>query len=464
MFENVIFLFISLNFTFDYIKKKKKNEKALIKMPKDSELPVINYIFTIFNNTNFNDTDEVQLMYKNVIQSIYKSSFEESKFHSTAILITLILCSLIGSITNMFVIFIFILIFNKRFNRNIQSKLASSEKTETTNKNVELYQNFNKQKNQLIFNADLKLFYSLIKYLAVVDFFTCSVGIPVTVYELWNNITLNEFCCKTFEFIRAIGVVASNFIIILVAIERFLALYKPGKLNTLFFEIRIIFAIVISITVAVLLMLQVSVYQRVDDTIIYIGMCLKSDYSFNKSHGRLFNFLLTFIFTFGCIFVSIMYSLVWFKTYEIKKRRKTRKKFEYKLFIRALNNSIKIDDRKVNKVFKNQAKIFENKLKIREQNARKAKCLCFSTHCNFRIAVSILLVTFIYYLSIIPWCLTITGMIKYNAYIHYTFLLNNTINPFIYGFLNPNFRNCGLYLLNLIFSSMRYKVCSIFRC
>ena len=88
----------------------------------------------------------------------------------------------------------------------------------------------------------------------------------------------------------------------------------------------------------------------------------------------------------------------------------------------------------------------------------RKSCCWFYLNRNFRIAVMILLVTVIYYLSIIPWCLAINDIIRYNPYIHYSFLLNNTINPLIYGFLNPYFRNCCLYIFKSMFSSMSNKV------
>lgn len=77
---------------------------------------------------------------------------------------------------------------------------------------------------------------------------------------------------------------------------------------------------------------------------------------------------------------------------------------------------------------------------------------------NIRMASMIFLVTLVYYLSIIPWCLTINDVIKFNPFVYYSFVINSCVNPIIYGFFNDNFRNCSFEILYLFF---RKFVCCI---
>ena len=422
----------------------------------------------ILNHTNFSNQENVETMYRNVFESIYDSSYAESKNYLLILISILLICSIIGSIANLLVIIIFKFIFNKRFNRNIQSKLASfglietvlnknNDTAVTTKRNVSIrfYEEFNIKKNKLTFNSNLKLFFTLVRYLAVVDLFTCSIAVPATAYEIWNNMKINEICCKLFEFLRAIGVVASNFIIILISIERYLALYNIRRhtyKNA--FKFRISIVIIISIFIAVLFMLQVSVYQRAENSIIFIGICLKSENIFKRQYSKIIDLIVTCLFLIGSLFVSIVYFMIFKESFQIRKQYQRKKEAEYRNFIKVFENSM-TNSADVNLYLNTQdallnLEILENENKFFE-NINRAKCLCFYLNRNMRIAISILLVTCIYYVSIIPWCLTINGLIKYNPYIHYTFLLNTTLNPFIYGFMNPNFRSCGLHLFKLIF-------------
>jgi hypothetical protein len=460
-------------------------------------------------------------IYRQVIENIYDSSYEESKVYLLILIIILLICSLFGSISNLFVIFI----FNFKFNQNLKFKLTKPTTTTTrhrsknsilqscflkhtvsfidnnnnnntslrsikttkpnkklqavtfetnpeqqqqqqdlienvnNNKKISLYTNYNyKHKKQFFYNSNLKLFYTLIRYLAIVDFLTCSIAIPITAYEIWYNMKMNEIFCKLFEFIRAVGVIASNFIIILIAIERYIALCKLRNFKVKLFKLRIFLVIFLTIFIGIICMLQVSSYQRVDNYVIYIGICLQSQLTFRNELSKLIWLLITLLFIIGSLFVSVLYILIFKRTFELNKRREMRKKRENRIFKRALSNSFSNKNGEV-KATTSSNKNIERKLSmVKDSKMERKSCCWFYLNRNFRIAVMILLVTVIYYLSIIPWCLAINDIIRYNPYIHYSFLLNNTINPLIYGFLNPYFRNCCLYIFKSMFSSMSNKV------
>ena len=436
-------------------------------------LKMENHLSEIINNTNFSNHKNIETMYGNILNNIYESIYMESQHYLLILIIFLLTSSIISSIANLFVICIFTILFNKNLSRRFHTLLDvnKNEKNLTTivikpvsnlnlddqEKRANIIEKFNKTKHSFILNQDLRLFYSLIRCLAVVDLFTCSVVVPVTVYEIWNNMKINEIFCRFFEFIRALGVISSNFIIILIAVERYLAVYAPKKFSKSVFNIRFIIGAIISVMIAIVCMLQVSVYQRTENSIIFIGICLKSEYVFNSVSARIINIIITSIFLSGLTFVSIVYIMIFRKTYQVQKKHKLRRESEVQLFKRAFNT---LNEASVEKSKQSIEKAIELKIEYKisafEKKNQKLTLASFFKNQSCRIVISVLLVAFVYFLSIIPWCLTINGLIKYNPFIHYTFLLNNTINPFIYGFLNPNIRNCGSHLLKLIYT---FKFC-----
>ena len=421
--------------------------------------------YNIFNKTNFNDSGMINLMFKNIFENIYGRSYVDSKNYLFILMTVLIACSIIGTIANSFVIFVFCFIFNKEFYRKIQSKLVvstilnnnasnrrKSKDDEERKKMIDVYENLSDLRNKLILKPDLKLFYSLIRYLAVIDILTCSLAIPTTIYEIWNNMKINNFYCKLFEFMRSFGVVASNFVIILIATERLIVLYKPKNFQKYYSNIRIVIATLISIGISILCMLQVSVYQRANHAIIYIGICLKSENTFKQKSSQIIYRFITFMFIINCLFVTLIYVLIFTKTFNIHKKQKLRKNKEFLLVSKVLNENLETLETK-NSISRQTIDMIEACAMCETKRNR-------SSTQNKHIIFSIIIVALIYNLSIIPWCLTINGVIQYNPYIQYTTFLNSISNPIIYGFLNSSFRNCGIHLLKLCFSSVKKKLCS----
>ena len=430
----------------------------------------------VIESANFSDNINIPLIYKSIFQKVYDSLYDGSRIYLFILICVLLICSLIGSLSNLYVMFVFKSVFNKNFNQIVQSQLiAAACQNETEfmltavipdsyqirKKIFKLYENFSNMRNQLIFNSDVKQFYDLIRYLALIDFFTCSIVVPMTTYEIWNNMKVNGFCCKLFEFVRAFSMVASNCVIVIIATERFLTLYNFKKHRTIIFKLRLFLAILVSSSVATICMLQVSVHQKIGIILVDIGVCLKSEYIFNHEYSRVINLSLTLIFVTCMVFVSFVYFLIYRKAYQIENRHSvTHRQSEMKLFSTSYKHSYM---NSVDFIEANEANMGENaKAKEESNNSGKIndckdnKCFCFPLNHNRRIALSIFLVTFTYYMSIIPWCLTINNIIEYNPYIHLSFLLNCLVNPYSYAISNPNFRRCGCYLLKLKFRTLKF--------
>ena len=335
---------------------------------------IYNHLLEVANNSN------VESIYREIIESIY----EESKFYIFMLMGVLLLFSVVGSVANTFVLFVFKMIFDKHFNRKIQSKLAATssyrdkiyEKISSTKeedlinvkvlyrdqddqKTIKLYENYNNVKKKLIFNTNIYLFYSLIRYLAFVDLFTCSIAIPATIYEIFYNMKINEFSCKLFEFLRAFGVITSNFIIILIAVERYKALKKLSNFKFVFFKFCIFSIILISLIISGFCMLQVSTYQKVANSIIHIGMCFKSENFFISNYNKALSIIIVTFFVCGIISVSIIHVLIFRRCVTLNKRYKIGKESENRML------------KKTVQTFKRSGEVEKLKIEIRRNIVNK---------------------------------------------------------------------------------------------
>lgn len=428
--------------------------------------------------TNFSSVAYRDTWYREVFQQIHNVMQGASTIHLLIFICVLCVGSLVGTLGNIFFICVFKLIFNRKFNRSIQSKLAevsskcqeqaeksthseqiSENRSPIDNNNykiIKLYESYIQLKTQLTFNSNLKILYHLIYYLALVDLFTCLFSVPVTAFELWYHMELNEFSCRLFEFMRSVGVLLSNFLIILIAIEQYKSLSGSGlAIKKLFYTCLL--AVFLSVLISIVFTLEISVNQVfniLDDNetiAINMGICLKSEFVISFKTARIINILITLIFIIGGVFVVIVYALIFLKSIALNKRQSRRKETEMNILNSAKSNSTSKDNVYNQVTNESNSSILEKYM----HNIIIEESQSIYQRPNFRIAVIVLFVTFIYWLSIIPWCLTFNGVIEYNPFIHYAFLLKSVFNPLIYGFLNPNLRNCGFYLLKLFLISSK---------
>ncbi len=103
------------------------------------------------------------------------------------------------------------------------------------------------------------------------------------------------------------------------------------------------------------------------------------------------------------------------------------------------DSKIKLQQNKNNKTNDYDEQIYQiknfKKISSHSRSTLKAKKRSITLiRSNLRMATMIFFVTKVYYLSIIPWILTINNVIKFNPFIYYTFTLNCSLNPLIYFF------------------------------
>ena len=87
-------------------------------------------------------------------------------------------------------------------------------------------------------------------------------------------------------------------------------------------------------------MLQVSVYQRAENSIIFIGICLKSENIFKRQYSKIIDLIVTCLFLIGSLFVSIVYFMIFKESFQIRKQYQRKKEAEYRNFIKVFENSM----------------------------------------------------------------------------------------------------------------------------
>lgn len=449
----------------------------------------------------------------------------------------MILLSVVGSLSNLLVIIVIHFRDDCMELEHTPSSRAQSGNLKLTVRKV------NTKKN-----SSTKPIYTLILYLAIIDFLTCSLAIPATLVEISLFTKSNEFICKSFEFMRAFGVSLSNFLVILISLERFLLLCKPYYLRKFkeanIFHIVLVVVTVVSLLLGMLSMFTLSVYQKVDpddenSEYVNLGICL-SKHESSASNLLALKLIITFALITGIFLVKIMYIFIFKKALEVKRKKIDRKAFNdrikksasrYSSYGLAANTAATVSATSGIRVKTEPAAeeySYEEKVKpdinrllmvpdslkpslslntlhaspsvfhidefdgesvltlnekptdgsgsrsmrkstststgimktiLRKKSINKHKSfLLFKA--NIRMALIIFCVTIVYYISVIPWCLTMFHLITYNPFIFYSFFINNSVNPIVYGFFNANFRRCCLEVCR----ALLYKLCSLLTC
>ena len=442
--------------------------------------------FVSKSNILYNITEN---MFKNVssksfrdyFQYAFKMSFKKDITITITILLSII--SIIGSILNLLVLIVFTLrddcmevdgnttyqLSSEFQNKRRQSNLAIAETTITINKVSSKSKNKRNSTNPI---------YLLIKYLAFVDFLTCFLVIPVIIYEMWFLSSSNEILCKSFELLRGTGVNLSNFLVILISFERFMLLCKPFSFyrfkNVLFKRLLIIITL-LSFLIGSIAMLQTSVYQLDENgQITFTSICLPSDVTLSNELRATINLTIVYMILASAVFVGFLHIFIFRAAFRLNQKRVDRIRVNEKMFSNAYKyssgkfefncNLSSIETQRNNQELINnydaiastslidfvhdgcptkKSKSFLLKSKI---GLYKSTFTIFKS--NMRIAFMIFFVTLSYYVSVIPWSLIRNGIIKFNLFIYYTFLLKNLLNPVIYGFFNPNFRRYCFEILN----------------
>ena len=464
---------------------------------------ILNLTSAESNDTDYPNYYDQEKVFEHFIKKAfimaYNRSFDKDKMYKLTIVLTFL--SILGSASNFLVLIVMACRDDCMELDNFKTKVNVNERR----KSIFVANNTKKSKP----------IYLLIQYLALVDFLTCSLAMPATIVEIWNLTESNEALCKLFEQLRATGFVLSNFIVIIISFERYFLMCKPfvfTKFKKTYLKKALFVITLLSFFIGILSMLQLSVYQKIEGTIVFIGVCLPSEMS--MTYDLKLKFIITSFFLLGACIVGFIYILIFKAAFLLNKKKQVRSRIAKRANIlnsqKRTSDLITVDKKKGSfqrniEIDVCSSSVFEKKrLGFHKQNQFKLQSihsqsltnlkvptrierrissiaqeeLCISSsdsnreisknvpinqkfsflRTNLRMAFIIFLVTLVYYISIIPWCLTINDIITFNPFIYYTFVINSSVNPIIYGFFNPNFRNNCIDLLKISFFNIIRKM------
>lgn len=302
-----------------------------------------------FNN-NSRSTSDMEALWMNFFKQALIESFNKSinKNKFVILISTLFVLAIIGSFSNLMVLIVLALRDdcmeldiknNVGRSKNVEETITEETKFMCKNKNdknglvkykksaVKL--KINKKSNSII---SPKPIYLLIQYLAVVDFITCSVAMPGTIIEMLNINKSNEVFCKIFEQIRATGVLLSNFLVLIISFERFMLLCKPfNNLKIIHFKILLIIITIFSLLMGGLSAYQVSVYQKFEGKVVFIGICLANDVGWSTKSVKILKLFITSFLLIGASVIGFLYIFIFRQAFIINKKRVHRQRIKKKL-------------------------------------------------------------------------------------------------------------------------------------
>ncbi len=261
-------------------------------------------------NTLYDDDKLFEKLIQDAFLSAYNKSFDKNKMYKLTVILSLL--SIMGSASNFLVLI-------------VMACREDCMDLETYKQNE--YMMGERRKSIFVVNTPRrpKPIYLLIQYLSLVDFLTCSLAMTGTIIEIWYLTKWNEALCKLFEQLRATGFVLSNFIVIIISFERYFLMCKPfvfTKFKKVYLKKLLLFITLFSFLIGILSMLQLSVYQKVGERIVFIGACLPSEMT-SKIDFKL-KFIITSMFLLGGCIVGFLYLFIFKSAFLLNQKKRER--------------------------------------------------------------------------------------------------------------------------------------------
>lgn len=311
--------------------------------------------------------------------------------------------------------------------------------------------------------------------LAGVDFVTCCVTIPFTIVTEAVKFQLKyDIVCQIYLFLITTTVPFSAFVMVAIAVDRYLCIVYPFKHAMTIRRAEIIvgslcvFAVVLGITIC-------SHYRITpipnDDPMLNVTVLLNASLSENTTHDEIclpqeteFFFIFQKIYSsfFGicALIVIILYGLI-YRSVLARRRKKMEKfmsngccgiwnsqSFGEQTEITMLNNSemkSSQDDHKVEEtcdkaVQKNgNAQVSDKDVILKPGGVSKAK-LEKMRIANIKTAFMLSIVALVFIIAFLPSWLVALNVLSSNIIVFYMYFIYNVVNPVIYAFLNETFR------------------------
>ncbi|KAK3104616.1 hypothetical protein FSP39_006263 [Pinctada imbricata] len=305
--------------------------------------------------------------------------------------------------------------------------------------------------------------------LAATDFMTCLVVVPYTiVIEYFRYFVQYDVLCKLYMFLITSNVPFAAFIMVAIAIDRYLCIVHPFKhlMNAKRAKRVSLSLATFAFVLGVLTSLNYGVYQRgvcfrQDNEAInstceilarqdnssrinyypkYTGICEPTELIFSRTFTNSYQKIYFGLFIISFITVLILYCLV-YRSVLIRRARRRRQR----------NSSGSLTYTRESWFSENKASVVLNYgsakiVKDHENNndqvqlARQMTIRERGLVANIRTAAMLFVVTTVFIIAFLPAWLMAHELVSYNIIIFYMYFLYNVANPMIYAFMNKAFR------------------------
>ncbi|XP_069117877.1 cholecystokinin receptor type A-like [Argopecten irradians] len=316
--------------------------------------------------------------------------------------------------------------------------------------------------------------------LAGTDFITCLIVIPYTIVAIYENYVLRfDAVCKFYNFLITSNVPLSAFIMVAIAVDRYICICHPfvhiltvPRAKTII-SLLAAFACVLGLITA----LNYDVYQTYEDIalhlanssslneceMIYTGVCQPSSKILHESFRDVYQKIYASFFLISVLLVIGLYSVIYRSV--ISRRAKRQKQKRKKQFSTTMVQT----DETANSVSHTKSTTLSATVDMNVEIKENGTCSKAVTHklnngetvplksappkntlkekkdhillANVKMAIMLCIVTIVFIIAFLPAWLMALGLISYNEFGFYIYFIYNVANPVIYAFMNPTFRN-----------------------
>lgn len=327
--------------------------------------------------------------------------------------------------------------------------------------------------------------------LAGTDFITCLITIPFTIVTEMLNYKLHyDILCWIYQTITTTTVPFSSFVMVAIAVDRYLCICHPFKHAMTLCRARVIVAILcaFAVTLGIIcaMMYQIKDMVRIEDifinytrgnsSIVYTNkttitevidenMCLPIDH--NNPFFQIYQKIYSSFFAICCVIVMILYAII-YRYVLVRRRQRLRVNNKCCGFcaavpsdvetteITTLNNEVTTEvrqDEKSDTAFhKNGTNSTEKDTILRPGGVSSEKDTILRPGgvpraklekmklANIKTLFMLSIVNLVFIVAFLPSWLVALRVLNMNIVVFYMYFLYNVANPVIYAFMNNSFR------------------------
>lgn len=344
--------------------------------------------------------------------------------------------------------------------------------------------------------------------LAITDFITCSVIIPFTVAGIYLEFVLTyDLVCKIYQFLITCTVPLSAFIMVAIAVDRYICICHPFvHIMTVtrakyILYILAAFAVVLGLITAlgngvyILEMREVNTTDRgpVNTTVeVYTGLCHMSATILPSSFIGIYQKVYSSFYLISFLIVMVLYGMIYSSVTKQRAKRRKQKMGVGKNNRNVVNTQCQTDESTIplnNRNHNQNRESHKLKVEIEGENVSTSLSkggvtplsanhengqLDAESHpmsrnhsrrqdpnkerrdhdrlANIKTAVMLFIVTLVFIIAFLPAWLMALSVVEFKVVIFYMYFAYNVANPIIYAFMNKMFREN----LQKLFGSCRY--------